>query len=75
MKSRFYIIELKGNAERVSKPYEQIKITIEFFKQRMNINSIFGIIVRGKNKTIVYSSFSSKELMLHKNGNFCKLLA
>ncbi|WP_291724119.1 hypothetical protein [Bernardetia sp.] len=48
----YYFIELKGNAEHMSKPYEQIKITIELFKQRANINknSIFGIIIGGNNK-------------------------
>lgn len=49
----YYFVELKGNAERISKPCEQIKVTIELFKQRMNINknSIFGIIIGANNKT------------------------
>ncbi|AFM05652.1 hypothetical protein Fleli_3323 [Bernardetia litoralis DSM 6794] len=49
----YYFVELKGDAERISKPYKQIKVTIELFKQRLNIsrNSIFGIIVGGSNET------------------------
>ncbi len=51
--NQYYFVELKGDAERISKPYEQIKVTIELFKQRMNINknSIFGIIIGANNKT------------------------
>jgi hypothetical protein len=50
---QYYFVELKGNAEHMSKPYEQIKTTIELFKQRMSVNknSIFAIIVGGNNKT------------------------
>ncbi|WP_338815333.1 hypothetical protein V9L05_09800 [Bernardetia sp. Wsw4-3y2] len=67
---QYYFVELKGNAERISKPYEQIKISIDLFKQRMNINksSIIGIIVGGKVER--KSSTKEKNVKLIKTNVF-----
>lgn len=68
----YYFVELKGDREIISKPFEQIKTTIELFKQRVNINknSIFGIIIGGNTKT----GKTSIPIIEDKRNKFIKII-